>query len=69
MALSQVIQNKNEDYWRVPEDQYQAIRQDAVLLLAGEKNRAAKELLKFLKSDKAIKIMKKYGYKQHKAKE
>ncbi len=38
-------------YWLVPRSLYGEIRQDAVLLKAGEKNPAAAALLAYLKSD------------------
>jgi molybdate transport system substrate-binding protein len=38
------------------------IRQDAVLLGTGKDNAAARALLMYLKSDKAKKIIRSYGY-------
>lgn len=48
--------------WVVPQDLYQPIRQDAVLLKTGSNNPAAIAFLAFLQSDAAIEIIQKYGY-------
>jgi molybdate transport system substrate-binding protein len=48
--------------WIVPKDLYSPIRQDAVLLKKAEDNDAAKALLDFLQSDKALAIIESYGY-------
>ncbi|MBX3605894.1 MAG: molybdate ABC transporter substrate-binding protein [Piscinibacter sp.] len=48
--------------WIVPASLYSPIRQDAVLLKAGEKNPAAAALLDYLKSDAAKAVMRDYGY-------
>jgi molybdate transport system substrate-binding protein len=66
VALSQVIDEKGKipsgSSWLIPENLYTPIRQEAVLLKKGEANPAALALLKFLTSDKAIAIIRKYGY-------
>jgi molybdate transport system substrate-binding protein len=49
-------------YWLVPPSFYGEIRQDAVLLKAGEKNPAAAALLAYLKSDAAKATIQSYGY-------
>ena len=49
-------------YWLVPPSLYGAIRQDAVLLKAGEKNPAAVALHAYLKSDAAKAVIQAYGY-------
>jgi molybdate transport system substrate-binding protein len=49
-------------YWLVPPFLYREIRQDAVLLKAGEKNPAAVALLVYLKSDAAQAVIQSYGY-------
>lgn len=49
-------------YWRVPANLYGEIRQDAVLLKAGEKNPAAAALLGYLKSETARKLIRDFGY-------
>jgi molybdate transport system substrate-binding protein len=66
VALSQVaVPGKpvNGSHWRVPQHLYGEIRQDAVLLKAGEKNAAAQALLAWLKSDAAKAVIASYGYK------
>jgi len=65
VALSQVaVPGKPAagSYWLVPQNLHQEIRQDAVLLKAGEKNPAATALLAYLKSPAAQEILKSYGY-------
>ncbi len=65
VALSQVFQNgklKSGSGWIVPENLYDAIRQDAILLNAGKASPAAAALLEYLKSEKAKKIIASYGY-------
>jgi molybdate transport system substrate-binding protein len=46
----------------VPQEMFKPIKQDAVLLKAGENNAAAKAFLDYLKSDKAKAIIASYGY-------
>ena len=67
VALSQVIDaDKGKivtgSSWLIPENLYAPLKQDAVLLSKGESNPAAVALLKFLKSEPALAIIKKYGY-------
>lgn len=67
VALSQVIDAEKGKIvtgssWLIPENLYAPLRQDAVLLGKGEGNPAAVGLLKFLKSEPALAIIKKYGY-------
>lgn len=49
-------------YWLVPQNLYGEIRQDAVLLKAGEHNPAAAALLAYLKSPAAQEVIKSFGY-------
>jgi molybdate transport system substrate-binding protein len=66
VALSQVaVPGKpvQGSMWRVPQSMYGEIRQDAVLLKAGEKNPAAAALLNYLKSAPAKEVIAAYGYK------
>ncbi len=49
-------------FWQVPQEKFTPIRQDAILLKAGEKNAAAKAFLDFLKSPEAGEIMTSFGY-------
>lgn len=64
VALSQVVENGAGwgSTWRVPENLYAPILQDAVLLKQGEQNLYAKAFYAFLKSSTAVKIIENYGY-------
>lgn len=62
VALGQVSQTDAGSRWVVPQEHYEAIRQDAVLLKAGENNPAAVAFLEFIKGDEAAAIIEKYGY-------
>lgn len=66
VALSQVaVPGKpiSGSLWTVPQHLYGEIRQDAVLLKAGEKNAAARALLDYLKSAPAKAVIAAYGYR------
>lgn len=65
VSLSQVWDGgklKSGSGWIVPQQMHEPLKQDAVLLEAGRKSPAAAELLAYLKSDKARKIIERYGY-------
>lgn len=65
VALSQVWENgklKSGSAWIVPETMHEQLKQDAVLLNPGKDAPAAAALLDYLKSDKARKIIVRYGY-------
>lgn len=65
VALSQVTKaNKliGGSEWVVPEKLYQPILQDAVLLVNGRDNVAARQFMLFLRSDEALRIIKSFGY-------
>ncbi|TNB48738.1 molybdate ABC transporter substrate-binding protein [Martelella lutilitoris] len=62
VALSQVAGKKGGSRWRVPQDLYSPIAQDAVLLTSGADNPAAFSFMAFLKSDAAHKIVQNHGY-------
>lgn len=62
VALGQVSQTEAGSRWLVPQENYEPIRQDAVLLTTGEDNPAAEAFLEFLKGDEATAIIEKYGY-------
>lgn len=65
VALSQVaIPGKpvTGSMWKVPQSLYGEIRQDALLLKAGEKNPGARALLDYLKSAPARAVIASYGY-------
>jgi molybdate transport system substrate-binding protein len=66
VALSQVWENgrlKSGSAWIVPEDMHEQLKQDAVLLNPGKDSKAAVALVDYLKSDKARKIIDRYGCK------
>jgi molybdate transport system substrate-binding protein len=65
VALSQVYKDgkiTSGSAWIVPDDLYESIRQDAVILTKGSNNPAAKALVDYLKGPKAAAIIKSYGY-------
>ncbi|MFN4120129.1 molybdate ABC transporter substrate-binding protein [Acidovorax sp.] len=65
VALSQVMMDGRIDKgsaWQVPAHLHAPIRQDAVLLKAGQGNPAAAALLQYLRGDKARAVIKAYGY-------
>jgi len=67
VALSHLVdpaspaQNKGE-YWIIPQSDYEPINQAAVMLKHGANNPAAQAFMDYIKSEKAIEIIKKYGY-------
>jgi molybdate transport system substrate-binding protein len=66
VALSQVWEGgklKSGSAWIVPEEMHEPLRQDVVLLNPGKDSKAAAALIAYLKSDKATKIIERYGYK------
>ncbi|MDW6004492.1 molybdate ABC transporter substrate-binding protein [Vibrio mangrovi] len=65
VAKSQVYQDNHYQpgsYWEVPREDYAEIRQDAVILPAGQTNEAAQAFLVYLKTERAQKIIQSYGY-------
>lgn len=62
VALAQVVLDESGSRWVVPQDLYDPIRQDAVLLSKGEGQPAAIALMDYLKSDEAKAIIERYGY-------
>ncbi len=67
VALSQVMRDgriHRGSAWRVPADRHAPIRQDAVMLVRGKDNIAARALLDYLKSDAARSIIQAYGYRR-----
>lgn len=62
VALGQISQSEAGSRWIVPQERYEAIRQDAVLLKTGEGNAAAVAFVEFLKGEAASAIIEKYGY-------
>jgi molybdate transport system substrate-binding protein len=65
VALSQVWQEgrlTGGSMWLVPQTLYSPIKQDAVLLNPGKGQPAAQAFLSFLRTDKAMQIMRGFGY-------
>ena len=65
VALSQVWADgklTQGSAWVVPAHLHNPIKQDAVLLIKGQDNDAAKALLNYLRSDKAKAVIRAYGY-------
>ncbi len=66
IALSQAIgtgQLEQGSVWVVPQELHKPILQDAVLLDKGKDNPAAIALLEYLRSDKAVNLIRAHGYK------
>lgn len=66
VALSQIIDSdgrlKSGSCWIVPADMMPPLRQEAVLLTKGERNRAASALLEFMKTGEAREVIRRHGY-------
>jgi molybdate transport system substrate-binding protein len=65
VARSSVLSPRSEiegSSWDVPAEMHAAIRQDAVLLRRGAENSAAREFLRYLRSDGARAIIRSFGY-------
>ncbi|MEQ1770572.1 MAG: molybdate ABC transporter substrate-binding protein [Devosia sp.] len=62
VALSQVIDKPATQVWLAPQEDYPAIKQNAVLLKTGRANAAAKAFLDYLKSPEAIAVIEAAGY-------
>lgn len=62
VALSQVIDDDSGSRWEVPQEFYEPIRQDAVLLNKGADSEAAAAFMAFLKQPEARSIIVKFGY-------
>ena len=62
VALSQVIAVPGGSRWIVPTKLHSPIDQQAVLLKTSENNLAARAFIKYLKSGKALAIIRRYGY-------
>ncbi|MDP2881206.1 MAG: molybdate ABC transporter substrate-binding protein [Azonexus sp.] len=65
IAYSQVIKNGaigSGSGWLVPANLYDPIRQDAVILAKGKDKPAAVALMNYLKGEKALAVIKSFGY-------
>jgi molybdate transport system substrate-binding protein len=62
VAYSQVRSRPARTFWLVPQDYYDPISQEAVLLRRGESNPAARAYLEFLKGEVARRVIASFGY-------
>lgn len=65
IALAQITRDGKQSegsYWLVPGDMYNPIKQSAVQLSAAKDPAAAKAFMAFLKSEKALAIIRSFGY-------
>ncbi|MGB1110775.1 MAG: molybdate ABC transporter substrate-binding protein [Gammaproteobacteria bacterium] len=62
VAVSQLISRPESDYLLVDARSHQPIRQQAVLLLRGDKNPAAHEFIAFLRGESARETIRSFGY-------
>ncbi|MDO8926728.1 MAG: molybdate ABC transporter substrate-binding protein [Sideroxyarcus sp.] len=65
IALSQITKDGKQSegsFWLVPADMYNPIKQAAVQLTAAKDKTAAEAFLKYLKSEKAVAIIRSFGY-------
>ncbi len=65
VALSQIMRNGKVSagsWWLVPSEMYKPLRQGAVMLSGAKDQAAAQAFLAFLKSQKAVVIMRGFGY-------
>ena len=65
VALSQVVADPSGSRWLVPESDHAPIDQQAILLMPGANDPAAKAFLAFLKGGQARAIIKRYGSEAH----
>lgn len=66
VALSQVrptLNSVSNRYWKVSDDLYEAIKQDAVVLSSSRKKQVALGFISYMQSSEAIKIIEKSGYR------
>jgi molybdate transport system substrate-binding protein len=65
VALSQVLDpkiNGSGSRWNVPTSLHDPLDQEAVLLVTGQKNAAAKAFLNYVRGDKSLVIIERFGY-------
>ncbi len=62
VAMSQVVDKPQTEVWIVPQADYPPIRQNAVLLKAGENDEAARAFLDYVRSPDAARIIEAAGY-------
>lgn len=61
VSLSQVKEAKGS-LWIVPRENYEALKQKAVLLKVGKDKKAAQQFLKFIRSEKGRHLIQEFGY-------
>lgn len=67
VALSQVVRDGKllaGSVWRVPNGMHQPLRQDLVVLKAGEHRLAARSFAAYLRSDEAREVIRAFGYEE-----
>jgi len=62
IALAQIALDDTGAAWEIPQDYYEPIRQDALLLKRGADNPAAQGFVDYLQSEAAQAVMQKFGY-------
>ncbi len=62
VSLSQIVRHRAGSRWLVPQALYPPIAQDAVLLVQGRENSAARQFLAFLGGPEAAAIKREFGY-------
>lgn len=62
VSYAQVLQQEAATYWLLPQDLYEPIRQDAVLLKHGRESATARTFLRFLQSAQARALLERHGY-------
>lgn len=67
VALAQIINHSDANFWPVPQSLYSPLKQDAVLLTRGENNPAARAFLAYLRTPRARQIILQHGYREHSA--
>jgi molybdate transport system substrate-binding protein len=68
VALSQLhALGLEQEAWLVPQEFYDPIRQDAVVLTRAKNNAKARQFMRFIRSESVSKEIASYGYKQIKA--
>lgn len=61
-CLSPNMKKEGGNYWIVPEESHQPLKQGCILLHHGKENILAKEFLEFFSSASVVKILQSYGY-------
>ena len=63
IALSQLRENRGRGFsWIIPQEWHDPIRQQGILLKRAKKNKAARQFLNFIKSNRIQKQIESYGY-------